>query len=237
MLYAVLKAPAPAPNPPFNQPRNRPSQAFTAPENAAVLLMYVLLPPMVWHAGKVAAAVRFAAVTALGTFMRRRLAPPPLLMSLVETKGDLQLLPLLFACLDDDWYVDLRLNTSRVLELMLWAVGPRLSHEHRRALYPELTKRLDDSSNAVRVAACATLVAFARTMQTDYCDTNTGYLASAVVIHMDDSDLTVQEAACGVMEALAAAKPAVIRSEVGKVRERFRSKHYCDRVLAACGAA
>ena len=49
--------------------------------------------------------------------------------------------------------------------------------------------------------------------------------------------MRLQEAACNVLEALAAVKPKVVAAEVGKVRERFRSKHYCDRVLAACAVA
>jgi hypothetical protein len=44
----------------------------------------------------------------------------------------------------------------------------------------------------------------------------------------------LQEAACGVLEALAAVKPSLVTEEVSKVRDRFRAKHYCDRVLAAC---
>ncbi len=44
----------------------------------------------------------------------------------------------------------------------------------------------------------------------------------------------LQEAACVVLEALAAVKPHVVAAEVNKVHDRFRSKHYCDRVLAAC---
>lgn len=44
-----------------------------------------------------------------------------------------------------------------------------------------------------------------------------------------------QEAACSVLLEAAAMKPGVTGAEVRKVRDRFRSKHYCDRVLAACG--
>lgn len=71
-------------------------------------------------------------------------------------------------------------------------------------------------------------------MQPSYCSTNSAYVVQGVLIHMDDSNAEVQEAACSVLEALAAVKPAVVEAEVGKARERFRSKHYCDRVLAAC---
>lgn len=37
-----------------------------------------------------------------------------------------------------------------VLEQLLLLVGPKLTHEARRTIYPELLKRLDDSSNQVR---------------------------------------------------------------------------------------
>lgn len=87
----------------------------------------------------------------------------------------------------------------------------------------------------VRVAACAALRTFAATLPANYCDTNSGYLAAGVVIHMDDSDAAVQEAACSTLEALAAVKPQAVAAEVNKVKDRFRAKHYCDRVLQACG--
>lgn len=46
-----------------------------------------------------------------------------------------------------------------------------------------------------------------------------------------------QEAACAVLETLAVKKPHPVQVEIMKVRDRFRSKHYCDRVLAACAKA
>jgi hypothetical protein len=45
--------------------------------------------------------------------------------------------------------VDVRNMACFVVEQLLHLVGPQLSHEARRALYPELVKRLDDSSNQV----------------------------------------------------------------------------------------
>ncbi len=97
--------------------------------------------------------------------------------------------------------------------------GERLSDTARRAIYPELLKRLDDSNNGVRVAACRALVAFVSGAGgAAYCNTNSGYLAAGVIIHMDDSDARVQDAACSVLEAQAAHKPAVVAAEVNKVR-------------------
>jgi len=50
----------------------------------------------------------------------------------------------------------------------------------------------------VRVAACGALVAFVRSAGSSYCSTNSSYLAAGVVLHMDDSDTQVAEAACQV---------------------------------------
>jgi hypothetical protein len=50
----------------------------------------------------------------------------------------------------------------------------------------------------VRIAACAALVAFVASAGSSYCSTNSGYLAAGVVLHMDDGDQEVAEAACQV---------------------------------------
>eukprot|EP00775_Hariotina_reticulata_P004966 gene4966-5207_t len=162
--------------------------------HAALTLQALLLPPLVWRAGKSAAAVRFAAITALATFMAAKLAAPEVLLAAVEAQSGL--LPLLVQTLDEDWYSDVRHTACYVMQLLLQQVGKQLNDEARRAIYPELLKRLDDSSNKVRIAACATLVAFVESAGSSYCSTNSGYLAAGVAIHMDDGDAQVAEAAC-----------------------------------------
>lgn len=87
------------------------------------------------------------------------------------------------------------------------------------------------------MAACGALCAFVAAAGPGYCPTNASYLAAGVVIHMDDSDPAVQEAACAVLEALVGTHPRQVEAEVGKVRPAFRAQHYCDRVLARAGQA
>lgn len=65
---------------------------------ALEVLTQLLLPPLVWRAGKTAAAVRFAAMTALATMLRRQLVPVEALLLLV---AEGKLLPLLHQCLDE----------------------------------------------------------------------------------------------------------------------------------------
>jgi dynein assembly factor 5 len=68
--------------------------------SAAALLECALLPPLTWRAGKAAAAIRYAAVTALASALRRRLMPRRPLMRLIN---DGTLLPLLAQVLEEDW--------------------------------------------------------------------------------------------------------------------------------------
>jgi hypothetical protein len=50
----------------------------------------------------------------------------------------------------------------------------------------------------VRIAACGALREFAAHACPGYCATNVGYLAAGLVLHMDDCDGLVAEAACQV---------------------------------------
>ncbi len=62
-------------------------------------------------------------------------------------------------------------------------------------------------------------------------------LTHTMLTHTALTHAPLQEAACAVLLEAAAAKPAVTAAEVSKLRDRFRSKHYIERVLAACAAA
>ena len=218
--------------------------AFRADGGAAAALVVtrLLMPPLTWRAGKAAAAVRYAAVAALEAAVRRGLAGADALEAALRAG----LLPLLHGCLDEDWFPDVRLAAARVEGALLEAVGPSLTDDQRRAVYVELLKRLDDSADRVRVAACGALAAFARSLPRDgngagsasaarWDDANAGYLAAGLAVHMDDADAGVADAAAAALEALAGAKPAAVAAEVAKARPRARAKHRCDRVLAACG--
>jgi hypothetical protein len=95
----------------------------------------------------------------------------------------------------------------------------------------QLTSMPRFGSFQVRIAACSALVAFVQGAGGNYCETNSGYLAAGVVLHMDDAQPGVQEAAARVLEAMALTKPAVVIAEVEKVKARFRAQHYCEKVL------
>lgn len=200
------------------------------------LLYMVLLPACIWRVGKVAAAVRYSAVVALGTMLRHALLPPSAVRNCLSGVQDS--LPVLLQLMEEDYYADTRVAACYVMELMLRSAGTQLDGEVKRKIYPELLKRLDDSNDGCRVAVAATLRAFCDEALPTYDDTNAGYLLAGMLVHMDDANPQVQEAVFGAVGAAAGVKPAVVREEVQKVQQRHRTPIYCERVLeiAAGGA-
>mmetsp|Transcript_16748 Transcript_16748/g.46804 ORF Transcript_16748/g.46804 Transcript_16748/m.46804 type:complete len:975 (+) Transcript_16748:187-3111(+) len=201
-------------------------------EAGVPMLTGVLLPTCVWVAGKTAAAIRFHAITATATFFRRKLVSQPELLSLIQHG---EVLPVVHQCLEEDYYADTRLVACHVMAGLLRCAGEGLSDGSRRAVYPELCKRLDDSSDANRIAGCEALEAFAE-VSPSYDATNTHYLLERLLVHMDDFNSAVQEAVCKVVLRLARSHPEVVREAVTKVASRHRSKEYIQRALAACNA-
>lgn len=49
------------------------------------LIMEVLMPPLIWQAGKTAASVRYAAVTAMATLLGKRLPLPEHVLAAIES--------------------------------------------------------------------------------------------------------------------------------------------------------
>lgn len=196
------------------------------------LVLSVLLPACVWVAGKTAAAVRFQAITAAATFFRQKLISQSD-AAILLSRDDF--LPVLHQCLEEDYYADTRYAACHAMAGVLRCAGEELQDESRRAIYPELCKRLDDSNDNNRIAACGALEAFAE-VSSSYDTTNVGYLLERLLIHMDDFNASVQDAVCKVVCCFARSHPLKVREEVMKVSSRHRSQEYCQRVLSACAA-
>ncbi|QDZ21938.1 hypothetical protein HOP50_06g44790 [Chloropicon primus] len=199
-------------------------------QHSKAFLAEVLLPPAVWQVGKTAASIRFHAIVAIGTFFRQKLMNSAELAH-VLMDDQMQLLPTIHSSLEEDYYADTRLSSCHTLEALLLVIGTKLTNDQKRLVYPELLKRLDDSTDKVRIQACVTLEAFVACLTSDYCETNTGYILKGVLIHMDDTNPAVQEAVCVVVEKLARIKPGVTRGCLHEVRDQHRGVAYIDRVL------
>jgi dynein assembly factor 5, axonemal len=124
-------------------------------------------------AGKAAAAVRFAALRGIHTALSKRRVNPQQLQPLLTPQA--QLVPLTVQSMDEDWYTETRRLGCLTMRALLELAGGSIGDEMLRQIYPELVKRLDDSSNDVRIANAASATAFVlHCLQPSYCDTNTG---------------------------------------------------------------
>lgn len=202
--------------------------AFKA--RALPFLREVLMPPLVWRVGKTAAAVRFYAIVALGSFFRHGLISRDLLVDAL-TWSQPAVLPNVHSCLEEDYYADTRQATCHVMDGLLRIVAGKLTYDQKRLIYAELLKRLDDSNDAIRIAATKTLTGFFDAMA-DFDATNVGYIVDGMLIHMDDMNAEVQEAVCQSLLHLATLHPGVVKVKVTEARDKHRAGHFCDRCLA-----
>lgn len=199
----------------------------------------MLLPNVVWRAGKPAEHVRLAAYLCLekllatghvsGEQLGRRTA---------------EALPLFVSGLDDD-NVETRRVVCNVLAFVIPRLGgQRIDHDQMRLLYPELTKRLDDASDAVRVAACTPIIAMLRAVRYsaswsqahNFDRTNLGYFLQGLLVHLDDPNPEIQAEVQSVLEVAAPLDPPEFCNQVRLVRDRHRSPKLCDALLEKAGS-
>ena len=142
-----------------------------------------------------------------------------------KAQGD-QVLPLLYQCLEDDYFEATRSHACAALA----ATGPHLSSQQAAAAFQELLKCLDDSSNSVRVAAAAGLNACLSTSGWVLID---AALLQTLAVHLDDEDTAVQEAMCSVLSACAAQQPELVEAQLPAACSQHRSLEYVSRILHA----
>jgi len=214
------------------------SASFCAADDLAdwaeLILQAMLVPNLVWRSGKAAEHVRLAAMTSIAKLLPLGALTAAQLSAQVE-----EALPVLTSSLDDD-NVETRRLGCVAMGALLDKLGVRgLDNERMRKLYPELLKRLDDASDAVRLQVCPTLLAyFAATQYSAVWDdqhnldkSNYQYLLRGLLVHLDDPSPEIQQALYTVLEAALLLDPPIFAVEVSAVRDRHRSPKLCDRLV------
>ena len=210
---------------------------------AAAILETTVFESLVWRAGAAAAAARYAAIVCLGTALRRSTfrKKAPLLVSRRALGSllakDLVLAPV-FSAMEEDHYAETRKAACYALDGVLATAGLDLGDERRRAVYPEILKRMDDSRDEIRVAAarCARRF-FADCVPLDWDETNCLYFLKPFVVHMDDPNQAVRDAALEAALAAAAAKPSVVVEALTPARDTHRFAEHVERALDAAARA
>ncbi|XP_014839107.1 PREDICTED: dynein assembly factor 5, axonemal [Poecilia mexicana] len=189
----------------------------------------VLLPNLVWHAGRTAAAVRTSALSCLLALLHGGAVTPGQLLSLEE-----KLSPLVLSALDEDSQMS-RLLACRSLSATLQLVGTSLHHEALNKIYPELLKRLDDSSQEVRSAALRAVALWLSSLTGGYdpelCAPHLQLLFQQLLLHLDDPDSSVQDQVLEVLKNGSSVHPSLLQREAEAVRDKHRSPLHCDLLL------
>ena len=252
-MDAAFEEPPPGPDGVFMRENRGGALIGGLDRRAVAILETVVLESLVWRAGATAAAARYAAVVCLGTMLRRSLffSSSPrrsesnastLLVSrrallAVLLKHHSSLLPGVFSAMEEDYYAETRKAACYALDGVLATAGVDLGDELRRATYPEILKRMDDSRDDVRVAAarCARRF-FSEACPVDWDETNCLYFLKPLFVHMDDPNEDVRNAVLDAALAAAERKPAALLEALTPARETHRFREHVERALEAANA-
>ncbi|KAM6957240.1 dynein axonemal assembly factor 5 [Aplochiton taeniatus] len=198
-------------------------------EQAEVFLCEVLLPNLVWRAGRTAAAIRTSAVSCLLALLHGGAVTPGQLLC-VEQK----LSPVLLSCLDEDSHM-CRLLACRSITTLLQLTGNSLHPDALNNIYPELLKRLDDSSQEIRGAALRALGQWLSSLTKDYnpqlYSGHLEFLFRQLLLYLDDPESHTQSVVLEVLKGSSSIHPALLKQEVDAVRDKHRCPDYCDILL------
>ncbi|XP_045571589.1 dynein axonemal assembly factor 5 [Salmo salar] len=198
-------------------------------EHLDVFLLELLLPNLVWKAGRTAAAIRTSALSCLLALLQGGAIPPSQLLAVEE-----RLSPQVLSALEEDSQLS-RLLACRSLSNLLKLIGPSLHPDALNNIYPEVLKRLDDSSEEVRGVALRALGLWLASLGKDYnsqlYSQHLEVLFQQLLLHLDDPDSHVQDTVLEVLKTGSGVHPALLKQEVEAVRDKQRTPVYCDQLL------
>uniref|UniRef100_A0A8C7NZW6 Dynein axonemal assembly factor 5 n=1 Tax=Oncorhynchus mykiss TaxID=8022 RepID=A0A8C7NZW6_ONCMY len=198
-------------------------------EHLDVFLLELLLPNLVWKAGRTAAAIRTSALCCLLALLQGGAIPPSQLLAVEE-----RLSPQVLSALEEDSQLS-RLLACRSLSTLLKLIGPSLRPDALNNIYPEVLKRLDDSSEEVRGVALRALGLWLASLGKDYnsqlYSQHLEVLFQQLLLHLDDPDSRVQDTVLEVLKTGSGVHPALLKQEVEGVRDKQRTPVYCDQLL------
>eukprot|EP00111_Clytia_hemisphaerica_P003015 TCONS_00008591-protein len=199
---------------------------------ALKLLRETVLPNCIWQAGRTAAAVRSVAISFLWAMLE----------SGVITDGHLkesfkEIHTQIIACLDDHNETT-RLVTVKVMLKLLQVCGPSFDVEQLHVIYPEVLKRLDDSSDDIRILATKALAAYFNSLPSNYdrefFQVHLEFIYKTLLIHMDDSHQNVQEAVYTCLKEGVQIHAGLLKNKVEDVKNKHRTKTYCEELSKLC---
>lgn len=153
----------------------------------------MLIPNMMWRAGRAASAVRMAAVSSLALFLDNDL----LVKIKIEDATLATLVKMIQACLDDD-NKETRLNSCYSFYNVLDKYGKQITVDELHKLYLDFIKRLDDQNEAIRLAIIQVFKKYSECLKSHGAYDKVLYQAHVqtidenLILYLDDSNAQIQ---------------------------------------------
>ena len=188
-------------------------------ERMLLVLTKMVQPNLVWKVGRVSGKVRKGACTVLRTIARNNLGCAEEYMFALP-----KLLPPLLSAMDDDFDVGTRQVACDLLEPMFATMAGQADEQSLKTTYEEVLKRLDDNSDEVRIAATRALSSVLLCIEPLLPGGKTlvEYMASTLLIHLDDTEAAIRDAVLPVLLKAAELCPEKVMAEAQAVQHRFR---------------
>nr|CAB3252295.1 HEAT repeat-containing protein 2 [Phallusia mammillata] len=205
------------------------TQKFS-PEFVEGMIRDMIVPNLVWKAGRTTAAVRTIAMATFWSLLRSGLVIKATACSVLPS-----ILPQICSCLDDDVKTT-RLTTAKVITRLLYICEQDLGlDEVLHKLYMELLKRMDDSSDEIRVTITKTWGQFFKSFKPGYDEqlykAHLEAMYGGLLVHMDDPETNIQIAVQDVLKVGGVLSPTILCREIEKVKHKHRTQAYCNQLI------
>jgi len=199
---------------------------------AVLLIRDVVLPNCVWVAGRTAAAIRAIAVSFLWAMLQSHIVTNEHLKSCFK---DLHVQ--LSACLDCHNETT-RLVSVKVMLKLLQCCKGQMDVEVLHAIYPEILKRMDDSSNEVRLITAKAMSAFFQALpsnyERDFFKAHLEFIFKKMLLHMDDPSDQIHESCLECLRIAAPSHPGILKVLADDVTNKQRRKKACHEISKLC---
>ncbi|XP_067671064.1 dynein axonemal assembly factor 5-like [Haliotis asinina] len=196
---------------------------------AVIVLKDMVIPNCVWRAGRTSGAIRTTAVSCAWALLQSGVLTKEKMLPVVE-----DFLTQLISTINDG-NKSTRLISCRVLTRLLDLMGTSLSQDRLHNMYPELLKRLDDSSDEVRLIVAKTFLAYFDCFESGYdvglYRAHLEAIYRGLLVHLDDPEISIQEAILDVLKHSAKISPSMLVTEVDSVKHKHRTGKYCDELI------
>ena len=189
-----------------------------------------VLPNLVWRVGRVDSTIRKVALAVCFGLLKSGGALPQSLFDVAS-----ELLPLLCSNLDDS-DVSPRMMSCMCITVILERLKGAFAAQSLSEMYPLLLKRLDDSSDQVRLAIFTTLESFFQCApKENYNSTLLDYSLDQLFVHLDDRDSNIQEGALSVIKVISehCSRELVMR-KADSAKHTHRDEKIINRLTTEC---